>query len=181
MNFCSYNSKSLASVVPSHIPRLPFIGKRMILSFVLFSLCFVNTKRWIIEEERRRFCLFFHFLEVFRRAFTIFRTVSSFSSVNYHRLISSWTLISSSVVLSVVWMVYQWFQGFSSTFLKCSFHFWHASSWLTAFNFAHKLLLLHFTSLTISCVYWDCLSSPEFLILFIWFWMSFSCFGFRSF
>ena len=65
--------------------------------------------------------------------------------------------------------------GFSSRFLKCSFHFCSLSSWLVAFSFALKMLLLLFNSFTAYHIYRNCLSSTESLILLIWLWMHSSC------
>ena len=59
--------------------------------------------------------------------------------------------------------------------MKGSFHFWSLSSCLAAFSFAFEVFFLLLTSFTIFHTIHDCLSSTEFLILFIWPWMYSSC------
>ena len=56
-------------------------------------------------------------------------------------------------------------------FLECSFHLERLSSWLAAFSFALEVLFLPLTSFTVYPANHDCLSSSEFLILLIWYWM----------
>ena len=67
------------------------------------------------------------------------------------------------------------FKGFPSKFLKCHFHRCIRSSWLATFSLALATLFLLLTSFTICHAILDCLSSTEFLILLIWFWMYSVC------
>ena len=59
-------------------------------------------------------------------------------------------------------------RGFSSRFLKCSFHSWCLFSWLSAFCFIPAMLFLLFNSFTVCHASRDYLPSTEFLILLIW-------------
>ena len=69
--------------------------------------------------------------------------------------------------------------GFPIRYLKCSFHFWCLSSWLTAFSFAFKLFFLFFGSFTVCHIHRDCLSSTEFQISLIWYFPYSTCYLFR--
>ena len=59
------------------------------------------------------------------------------------------------------------FREFPSRFLKCSFHFYILSSWLTAFSFILKMFCILLTSFTVCHTIHDCLSSTKLLILLI--------------
>ena len=90
------------------------------------------------------------------------------SWVNCHCLMFWWFLIFEIDLFVTTW-------NFPSRFLKSSFHICIHSSWLAAFSLALEMLLLILTSLTVCHVNWDCLSSTEFLILLIWFWLYSIC------
>ena len=92
-------------------------------------------------------------------------TKSSFSCINCPSLMSSWLLIISMIGSSVT------FRGFPSKFLKCCFYRCIHSSWLAAFSLALAVFFLLLTLFTVCHAIQDCLSSTEFLILLIWFWM----------
>ena len=97
-----------------------FSSKRC--SFLTISLlCFVYWQRCIIVK--------FPCLRYFRRHFVLVCNFSAFfsSSVNCSGLMSNWPLIISSLGLSGV------SGGFSSRFLKRSFHFWSLSFSVIAF------------------------------------------------
>ena len=96
-------------------------------------------------------------------------TTSSSSWVNCPSLMSNRLLIIFVRSLSVT------FGEFPNRFLKCSFHMWIRSFWLSAFSIAFKVLFFLFTLFTVCHAIRDCLSSTEFLILLIWLWMYSIC------
>ena len=92
-------------------------------------------------------------------------TESSFSSVNCSSLMSNCLLIILVIGSCVT------FRGFPSKFSNCYFHSCIRSSWLVAFSLALVVLFLLLTTLTVCHAILDCLSSTEFLILWIRFCM----------
>ena len=68
-------------------------------------------------------------------------------------------------------------EEFPSRFFLCSFDSWILSSWLAAFSFTPEMMFFPLPSFTVCQANHDCLSSTEFLISLIWFWMYFNFFG----
>ena len=67
------------------------------------------------------------------------------------------------------------FGWFPSKFSKCCFHSCIRSSWLVAFSLAFAVLFFLLTLFTVYPAILDCLSSTEFLILFVSFLMYSVC------
>ena len=96
-------------------------------------------------------------------------TELSSSCVNCPSLMSNWLLIIFVIGSCIN------FGGFLSKFSKCCSHWCNHSSWLVAFSLAFIVLFLLLTLFTVCHAIRDCLSSTEFLILLIWFYMYSVC------
>ena len=93
----------------------------------------------------------------------------SSSCVNCPSLRSNWLIIIFVIGSCVT------FAGVPSKFSKCCFHRCIRSSWLVAFSLAFAVLFLLLSSFTVCYAILDCLSSTEFLILLIWYFMYSIC------
>jgi len=116
--------------------------------------------------------------------FPIFHTSSGISSRPAAFLPFSFfkTSLSSSVVKSpilmssclstIFWVLFSMILGaFPRSFWGWSFHFWSLSFWLVAFSFDLEVLFLSLILFTVCHANRDCLSSTDYLILFICTWM----------
>ena len=78
---------------------------------------------------------------------------------------SNCLLIIFVILLSVA------LKEFPSRFLKCSFHIWIDSSWLTVFSLAPKVLFLLLTSLTVCYT----IQVVYLLLSFLFYWSNLEC------
>ena len=149
----------------------PFSGNGRILPFVHLAIVFWFYTELHYRGSRSSNFLVFHtsggisWKPVDFLFLVLVSAMSSSSCVNYPSLISH----------NFRDRFISYFRGFPSKVLKCSSHMCIHSSWLVAFSLALGMFFLILTSFTACHAIRNCLSSSEFLIFLIWFWMYSIC------